>query len=235
MSNVLEGTWSRICDYIFPVFCISCEQEGEIVCANCQNTLEVTGVFCCPVCHVERMDGSCCDICRDKTPLTRHVAMMPLTEASLLHQIIHLYKYDCIEGLESTFEFFITRFLDMYQFSSVDYIAPVPLHKKRYVERGFNQSERIARILSIQTGIPFLDPLKRTRNTMKQATLDRHHRELNVSNAFVVKKDFIEIISGKNIMLIDDVYTTGSTLRECASALTSVGVSEITGWSIARG
>ncbi len=235
MRNVLEGTWSRVCDYIFPVFCISCEQEGDIVCANCQSTLEVAGVFCCPVCHTERVGGRCCDECRDKTPLVRHVAMMPLIEASLLHQIIHLYKYDFIEGLESTFQLLIAGFLDTYHFSSVDYIVSVPLHKKRYVERGFNQSERIARILSDGTGIPYIDPLKRIVNTVKQATLDRHHREVNVANAFVVQKDYVEIISGKNIVLVDDVYTTGSTLRECASALKTAGVQEISGWSIARG
>ncbi|MBP9732289.1 MAG: ComF family protein [Candidatus Magasanikbacteria bacterium] len=187
------------------------------------------------MCHIERVGGRCCDECRDKTPLARHVAMMPLTSTSLLHQIIHLYKYDYIEGLEFTLQFLISRFLETYQFSSVDYIVPVPLHKKRYVERGFNQSERIARILSAETGIACIEPLKRITNTLKQATLDRSHREVNVLNAFVVQKDCVEIISGKNIVLVDDVYTTGSTLRECASALKTAGVQEISGWSIARG
>ncbi len=235
MSNVLEGTWSSICDYIFPVFCISCEQEGAILCDTCMNTLEVSGVFCCPVCHVACVGGNCCSGCGDKTPLVRHVAMLPLTETSLIHQIIHLYKYDFIESLESILQLLIARFLDTHHFSSVDYIAPVPLHKKRYVERGFNQSERIARILSVQTGIPLLNPLKRVVNTVKQATLDRKGRKTNVSNAFEVQKEYVEIISGKNIVLVDDVYTTGSTLRECASALKSAGVPEISGWSIARG
>lgn len=235
MRNVLEGTWSHICDYIFPAFCIACEQEGNILCPNCLNTLEVTGVFCCPVCHVERIGGGCCDECRNKTPLVRHVAMMPLTETSLIHQIIHLYKYDFVESLEYTLRLLITRFLDTYQFSSVDFIVPVPLHKKRYIERGFNQSERIARILSVQTGIPLFNPLKRVVNTVKQATLDRKGREVNVLDAFEVQKNCTEIISGKNIVLIDDVYTTGSTLRECALVLETVGVGEVSGWSIARG
>lgn len=235
MFSVLRGTWDTVCDYIFPVFCISCSQEGNVLCSICCSTLEVSGVFCCPVCHVERAGGSCCDACKEKTPLIRHVAMMPLTETSLVHQIIHLYKYEYIESLEPVLEAYITSFFATYRMPFADFIVPVPLHPKRFVERGFNQSERIARMVSRATGIPLLDPLKRVVHTIKQATLDRRGREMNVRNAFAVQKEYALLLAQKNVVLIDDVYTTGSTLSQCASALKTANVREISGWSIARG
>ncbi len=225
----------NIFEYIFPVFCIICGREGWLMCEQCVQSIDTPGVFCCPVCHREQPGGVCCIECRGSTPLVRHVAMMPLSEISPIHKLIHVYKYDYCEEAESVFENLVTTFFETYIFPQVDFIVPVPLHRKRYVERGFNQSARIGRMISAATGIPYIDALSRVKNTVKQATLDRVGREENVRDAFIVTKELHEILSCKHIVLIDDVYTTGSTLRACAAALHHAGVREISGWSVARG
>ncbi len=235
MEGVGRSVFSFVCDLIFPSFCVSCKSEGSFVCDVCLSTLEVSGVFCCPVCHVANSHGDCCCDCSNRTPLARHVAMMPLTEKSLIHELIHLYKYQYVETLEQVFIALIQKFFTSPQFLLADYVVPVPLHPRRYVERGFNQSERIARLVSEITHVPFLDPLKRTVNTVKQATLDKKDREQNVANAFRVSTKCLDSIVGKRIVLIDDVYTTGSTLNECAKPLLQAGACEVSGWSIARG
>lgn len=233
-GGVIQKIWKNILDYIFPQFCVACRSEGAVLCEKCLDTLEVPGVFCCPVCHAINSQGACCSVCVSLTTISQHIAMMPLSEKSLIHELIHLYKYQYIEQLEEIFSVLINRFFASHQLTA-DYLIPVPLHRKRYVERGFNQSERIARLVSKVTHIPFLDPLTRTVNTVKQATLDKKGREHNVKDAFMVVPKFETSIVGKKIVVIDDVYTTGSTLKECAGALIRAGAREVAGWSIARG
>jgi competence protein ComFC len=224
-----------ILDCIFPVFCVRCDLEGSLLCDDCFTTLDVSGVFCCPVCHAPQVGGSPCASCQSLTPLASHVAMIPLTENSLIHTLIHLYKYEYLENLEDVFERLIVQFLRRYPLSSIEYIVPVPLHRKRFVERGFNQSERIAGLISRVSGVPSIDALTRVVPTVQQATLDKAHRIANVQGAFAVKKEYHERVRGKGILLVDDVYTTGSTLSACAHALERASVARVSGWSIARG
>lgn len=117
-------------------------------------------------------------------------------------------------------------------FLKSDFLIPVPLHKSRYRERGFNQSEIIAEEISKATGLPFLkDMLKRKKNTKDQTNLSPQEREKNVRGAFVVTEP--EMINGKKIILVDDVITTGATLSECARMLKQAGAEKILGMTIA--
>lgn len=235
MEGVVQNIWNNILEYIFPSFCIQCDREGDIVCIDCLSALGTPGVFCCPSCHRINSDGSCCIECKNNTSISRHIAILPMTETSLIHTIIHLYKYQYVEVLERVFEILLQRFVATYPLPLVDYFIPVPLHRKRFIERGFNQSERIAQIVSRITEIPLLNPLIRTVNTVKQATLDRKGRIENVKDVFVVRSAVVPLLVGKKVIIVDDVYTTGSTINECARALLRSGVSEVSGWSVARG
>ncbi len=227
--------WTFVLDAIFPSFCVSCEVEGNIFCDACLHTLELPGVFCCPVCHEPSEDGTCCLGCRALSPIERHVAMMPLAEGALIHRLVHLYKYQYLESLEPLFASLVTRFFSEHQMFHADYIIPVPLHRKRFVERGFNQSERVASMVSRATNIPFLNPLMRVKHTTQQATLDRQGRLNNVVGAFSVTQKFLPLMCGKKFVIVDDVFTTGSTIFECARALMRARAGEISGFSIARG
>lgn len=109
---------------------------------------------------------------------------------------------------------------------SADYIIPVPLHKKRMRIRGFNQAEKIASYLSECTNIPIIDCVKRNRNTKRLYALNKFQREKELKNSFEVKEDSEEII-GKRIILVDDIFTTGTTVNEISKKLKIYGVDEI--------
>ena len=109
---------------------------------------------------------------------------------------------------------------------SADYIIPVPLHKKRMRIRGFNQAEKIASYLSECTNIPIIDCIKRNRNTKRLYALNKFQREKELKNAFEVKEDSEKII-GKRIILVDDIFTTGTTVNEISKKLKIYGVDEI--------
>lgn len=101
-------------------------------------------------------------------------------------------------------------------------VVPVPLHPRRVVERGFDQSALLAKPIARRLRVPWgIATVARTKETPKQATLDRGARLANVSNAFVVVRP--EAIAGRAVLLIDDVCTTGATLEACASALSKAG------------
>lgn len=109
---------------------------------------------------------------------------------------------------------------------SANYIIPVPLHKKRMRTRGFNQAEKIASYLSDYTKIPIIDCIKRNRNTKRLYALNKFQREKELKNAFEVK-DGSEKIKCKRVLLIDDIFTTGTTVNEISKKLKIYGVDEI--------
>ena len=111
-------------------------------------------------------------------------------------------------------------------------LCPVPLHWTRYIERGFNQSELIARFLSKRTDLPVHILLRRIRCTGHQAWRTREERLHAMHDAFVVRKN---MTMPKHVVLIDDIVTTGATLHACASALQNAGVERVDAWVVARG
>ena len=112
----------------------------------------------------------------------------------------------------------------------VDAIVPVPLHPRRYAERGFNQARLLADILGQKIGRPVVDLLKRDRYTLQQAKLSREERQLNVHHAFLNSN-----FNANAVLLVDDVFTTGATMQECARVLKASGVKKVIGLSVARG
>ena len=112
-----------------------------------------------------------------------------------------------------------------------DYLMPVPLHNVRERERGYNQSKILAEEISELTFLPLLDKvLIRKKNTRDQTNLNAEERERNVRGAFVVR-DNIEL-KGKKVILVDDVMTTGATLKECSRVLKEAGVREVAGVTV---
>ena len=107
-----------------------------------------------------------------------------------------------------------------------DYILYVPLHKKRERKRGFNQSKIIANQLGKELGVEVLDILERSKNTRRLFELDEKERQQELKNVFKISKD-IKNYTNKNIILIDDIFTTGSTVNEISKLLKLNGINEV--------
>lgn len=142
---------------------------------------------------------------------------------NIVHQFKYKNKFRVAQAMGTlTGNLFISEAVSF----KADNIIPVPLFRTKRVQRGYNQSEYIAKGLRETLGIPVLNSaLKRIRNTRTQTGLDIDERKQNMDGAFRIKN--IEAISGKNIILVDDVVTTGATINECAKMLKESGAGDV--------
>jgi ComF family protein len=147
-----------------------------------------------------------------------------------LRKLIHLFKYSGIRPLAVPLAGLLLRSLPLDQ--RFDAIVPVPLHWRRRWDRGFNQSDLLARQLARRTGVPVLAALSRIRATSVQAGLSNTNRRRNVSAAFRCRRP--ERVREKRLLLIDDVMTTGSTAASCALALKRAGAANVALLTVAR-
>lgn len=228
----LGGWIEYLKDIFFPINCLKCNKEGSFVCEKCLGTLDLSGVFCCPTCHKDTKNGEYCSSCIPAF-ITRQIAAIKYDEKSLIGEVVHSFKYQYVEELQKTIFQMLELFLKQYNLDGVDVITYVPLHRRRYVERGFNQAEKIASALGKLLDKPVINYLKRTHYTKPQANFGRKERLTNLQDAFIF--DSKEDIVNKNILLVDDVFTTGSTIQECAKVLKNNNVGSVVGFSLARG
>jgi ComF family protein len=151
----------------------------------------------------------------------------------VLRELIHLYKYGRVRTLAGPLaDLAMAAFPRDERF---DAIVPVPLHWRRRWQRGFNQSELLARAVAQRTGIPALAALLRMRPTTSQAGLSNTRRRQNVANAFRCRRRMAgRGLQGRRVLLIDDVMTTGSTAAACAAALKRGGAARVALLTVAR-
>ena len=233
--DLLKKLLGNTKDYLFPLFCLGCDLEGVWLCEDCIKKISLNGVWCCPVCHRDGRVGFCCEQCDKKSALERHVAATTYKESSLAGRLISAYKYEYAEDVKSALSRLVRVFLLEYKdhFLDFDMVIPVPLHKRRFAERGYNQAKIISGILADELCLGSENLLKRNRATKQQVKLSRAERLVNVKDAFEIRKEVD--LSGKKILLVDDVYTTGSTMNECAKTLRGSGALNVVGFSLARG
>ncbi len=147
-----------------------------------------------------------------------------------LRELIHLFKYSRMKPLAKTLAGYLGSALPRDQ--QFDLVVPMPLHWRRRWQRGFNQSELLARPTARRCGVPLVNAVRRTRATAAQAGLSNARRRENVTGAFRVRKP--QKVEGRRILLIDDVMTTGATASACAVALKRAGAGPVTLLALAR-
>jgi ComF family protein len=223
-------------DFVYPQSCPICgrplDREDKHVCRQCWNTLTILPAPFCPYCK---------SFLEDKGPAiwggcecsNRPEDRMILTVRSLgtfddhYQKIIHRFKYGKSLPLGRRLAQRLGQVVsETTGFADCDLVIPVPLHRARHRERGFNQSDVLAQGISEATGVTFgKGILKRKRNTKDQTHLNAQQRAENVKDAFVVKLP--DSVDGKRVILVDDVMTTGATLNECAGMLRSAGARQV--------
>jgi ComF family protein len=147
-----------------------------------------------------------------------------------LRDLIHLFKYSRIRTLAGPLGELIASAVPRDQ--SFDVVVPVPLHWRRRLERGFNQSELLARAVARRYGAPVINAVRRARSTATQAGLSNAKRRANVAGAFTVARK--RAIERRRVLLVDDVMTTGATAASCAAALRRAGASYVGLLTLAR-
>ncbi len=233
MATVLPRIRSltgRALDFLFPRWCIGCGREGEVVCRSCRQTFSVIGPLYCSRCGRPLDDGISCRNC-DGVDMSIDGIRAPFLFHGLVRQAIHELKYRNLKVAATFLAHELALYLEEYPIAA-DVIVPVPLHKKRLKERGYNQSELIGGHLAELTGIPLiLDCLIRQKHTPSLArSANREVRKENIAGAFDVSGRRIE---GKDVILVDDVSTTGTTLDACAAVLKKAGAQQVWGLVIA--
>lgn len=215
-------------DLIFPVRCTGCGREGEWLCASCAENIELNQKQYCPVCWRKSERGATCTDCH--SPLTGLYVAASYRSNPELAKAVKQLKYKFSESLAKHLGKLLAQDF-LREADSV--IIPIPLHRKRLRWRGFNQAELLAREVSEQLGLPLEDVLTRTKDTSQQAKLSREERLQNLEQAFALRPDAPEL-KGKNVILVDDVASTGTTLVEAAKALRVAGVAQVWGLVLAR-
>ncbi len=223
---------------IFPQACFGCQQEGSYLCLKCLNQIELNREFYCALCKQKSDLGLICRNCRQSSDL-QAIWVAADYNNKILQDLIHALKYKYIEGISEDLAIIAVKYLqqaDIFCHFGINQtntiIIPVPLHRKRFLARGFNQSELIADQIGKILKLDKVDLLKRIKNTETQINLNRLKRQENVKEAFRLSN--LKFDPTKKVILIDDVVTTGSTLKECVKVLSAVGYTEIYALVIAQ-
>ncbi len=151
-----------------------------------------------------------------------------------LQQAIHLFKFNKRSVLSHTLkQLILDNIPSDLNLTDYDYVLPVPIHKIRFRERGFNQSTLLAEGIGKVAGLSVLEGvLIRQKNTSPQSSLDREARQTNIQGAFELQN--ADIIRNKHILVFDDVFTTGATIREVVNVLWDADPLEIDVLTLAR-
>lgn len=206
--------------------CVGCRKEGEYICLNCSKKLVVPAPIC-PMCCRDSIDGWVHTRCRTRYGMDRLIVGLPYR--GLVQECLKKVKY------KSSWE--IVKFLyskSRYEEIKDSVVTGVPMWREKERARGYNQAEIIARLVAENYKVPYLVILERARETKPQYGLNKEQRISNMEGAFKITNQQTNKLTGRRVILVDDVWTTGATMRECATVLKHAGTKEIWGITLAR-
>ena len=233
----LKGFLETILDILYPPICFVCEksltdnEKEKRVCDNCLNSISINNTLFCPECRARLANNE--KICHKNslyllaaaTSYNNEIAQKLIWELKFNRRTIAAYPLAEMLG----------KYIYSLNFDFKDYLViPIPLSKSRERERGFNQANEISKLLSYKMGLKIVNgALVRIKNTKPQTeTNEWLERKINITGCFKIKNP--ELIKGQKIILLDDVFTSGSTLTEAAKILKSAGAKKIIGLVTAK-
>ena len=227
-------------DILFPISCLVCGKEDVWICDECLERIPLRATQVCPQCEKNiTPQGQICFPCRDKYSIDG-LLLTSFYSKEVIAKMVHLYKYRFAEDLHIPLGKLMIKAILQAEIPLPDYIIPIPLHPRRLRWRGFNQAQLLADYLSanLTPGLPIPvsnNVLFRQKYTHPQMQIKNYaQRQKNMAEAFAIDKKNKKMIAGKNILLVDDIATTGSTLFECARILKKAGAASVFGIVIAR-
>jgi competence protein ComFC len=216
---------------LFPQFCVGCGKEGAFLCDDCLQLLPRIEPPICPRCGRPQPDGGFCQNCYDWRADIDGIRA-PFRFEGVIRTAVHQLKYHNLRAIASSLAQLINGYLESNHLDG-EVLIPVPLHRKRLRERGYNQSALLANELGRLMSLPIDEAsLVREKYLLPQArTASVDERRANVAGAFSCWGDKLQ---GKKVLLIDDVATSGATMNACATVLKSAGATNVWGLALAR-
>lgn len=239
MSQMINKAVTTFLDVMFPPRCAGCDRPGALWCDVCRASVAPIRTPACPTCLKLVWGADGCDVCRDNpngldglhavgiyTPGDTDEVRPPFSKA------IRAYKYQDYHALAEPLAAMLADILVVNR-PPATLVAPVPSHPRRLAERGYDHAYELARRIAHRLGLPCRpDTLLRTRYTLPQARrgLSHDQRRENVKGAFIAGS----MRPGSVVLLIDDVYTSGATMTECALMLRQAGAHGVWGAVLGR-
>lgn len=219
-------------EWIYPSVCPLCRlpaDESEGLCPGCRQNL-VPNDAPCPRCSNPTAGGLLCGRCLGtRSPLSK--STIPFLYQPPLVELIHRYKYHKELPLARILGQLFISGTPTLNPSKTDLLVPVPLHRSRIRERGFNQSVELARVIGRQLNIPVdTRSVRRIRATPPQAELPLARRRINIKGAFHCRTP----LKAKSVAIIDDVVTSGATVESLGGCLEQAGIETVAVWALAR-
>lgn len=232
-------------DFLFPPSCLLCQKQGSFICPSCQEKMPFLNRQICPYCARPSLTGEVHDHCRKGCFLDGLVSAFSYHSSfkEVITQIkFEPYLFSALKELTTnTLEYFSSndQFLVFRKFISRDdpVIIPIPLYKTRYRQRGFNQAQIIGGIVADHYNLAQdTKILLRGKSTKPQFKLPQKERKRNIKGAFFVDKTRLEncFKDLPPVLLIDDIWTTGATMKEAVKILKKAGIPKIWGLTLAQ-
>lgn len=229
----------NLLDLFFPKKCLGCGKTGGYFCAECLNFVSPASERICPVCEKPSIGGLTHPRCRTFTSLDGLTSVFAYK--GIIKKAITKLKYKFVSDIASDLvEIFLSFCGEDKTFSRICQqskivLVPIPLHPQRKKWRGFNQSELLGKMIADNLSIKFLpDLLIRIKNTTPQVNLREKERKVNIKDAFSLSLNSQLLINNYSILLFDDVWTSGATLKEACKTLKRSGAKMVWGLTLAR-
>jgi len=217
---------ARLLDLVIPPRCVGCGERDRWLCDECRTRLSALPAERCARCAAPGVPTHLCSACY-RSPPPFDELRAPLLHDALARDLVLALKYRGHRHLAPILADIAAQCAP----AGGEIVVPVPLHPTRRAERGFNQSELLAREIGARLGTPLaVDALTRQRETPSQTGLSAKEREANVRGAFVAPTR----LDGRSVLLVDDVCTTGATLAACARTLKRAGAARVLAVTVTR-